>query len=224
MEPHHRDRAAHLRARLASEAVTPATFRAALADVPAHDRDAWLDLVLDIQAIPDDEPVLPRGCVPYLPCSVATLTDMIDCADVQQHDVFVDVGGGLGRAVAFTRLSTGASCIGIEIQPGLVRAATVLAQRSGLTRTSFIEGDAAEVVAAMSIGTVFFLYCPFSGDRLRRVLAELESIAQTRAIRVCCVDLPLPDCDWLVPVSCTSPDLAIHRSERPLARRVAPAC
>src|SRR5688500_8510382 len=170
MEPEHRESAARVRARLANEAVTPATFRAALADVAVHDRDAWLDHVLEIEGIPDDEPALPRGCVPYLPCSVATLLDMIDCADVQQHDVFVDVGCGIGRAAAFTRLSTGASCIGIEIQPGLVRAARALAQRSGLTRTSFVQGDAAELVASMTIGTVFFLYCPFSGDRLRRVL------------------------------------------------------
>lgn len=217
MESGHRESAARLRARLANEAVTPATFRAALADVPAHDRDAWFDLVLAIPAIPDDEPVLPRGCVPYLPCSVATLLDMIDCADVQPHDVFVDVGCGLGRAAAFTRLTTGASCVGIEIQPGLVRAARSLARRSGLSRTSFVQGDAAELGPAMTNGTVFFLYCPFSGDRLRRLLADLESIARTRAIRVCCVDLPLPDCGWLVPGACTSPDLAIYRSARRLA-------
>ena len=204
--------------------MTPATFRAALADVPVVDRDAWLDLVLAIESIPDDEPALPRGCVPYLPCSVATLVDMIDCADVQQDDVFVDVGSGLGRAAAFMRLSTGAACIGLEIQPGLVRAARALAQRCGLSRTSFVEGDAAELVASIALGTVFFLYCPFSGDRLRRVLAELETIAQTRAIRVCCVDVPLPACDWLEPVSCASPDLAIYRSARPLARRLAPSC
>ena len=204
--------------------MTPATFRAALADVPVVDRDAWLDLVLAIESIPDDEPALPRGCVPYLPCSVATLVDMIDCADVQQDDVFVDVGSGLGRAAAFMRLSTGAACIGLEIQPGLVRAARALAQRCGLSRTSFVEGDAAELVASIALGTVFFLYCPFSGGRLRRVLAELETIAQTRAIRVCCVDVPLPACDWLEPVSCASPDLVIYRSARPLARRLAPSC
>jgi SAM-dependent methyltransferase len=224
MEALHRDSAALLRARLGSEAVAPATFRASLADVPVQDRDTWLDLVFEIDGIPDDEPELPRGCVPYLPCSVATLLDMIEFADVQPHDVFVDVGCGLGRATALTRLSTGASCIGIEIQPGLVRAARALAQRSGLSRTSFVQGDAAELVAAIAIGTVFFLYCPFSGDRLRRVLADLESIAQTREIRVCCVDVPLPACGWLAPVSCTSPDLAIYRSVRPMAGRVARGC
>jgi hypothetical protein len=40
------------------------------------------------------------------------------------------------------------------------------------------------------IGTVFFLYCPFGGDRLKRVLDELEAIARTRQTRVCCVGMP----------------------------------
>ena len=64
----------------------------------------------------------------------------------------------------------------------------------------------------MMIGSVFFLYCPFSGDRLTKVLAGLESIARTRVIRVCCVDLPLPSCPWLAPEPQRWRDLAIYRS------------
>jgi len=40
--------------------------------------------------------------------------------------------------------------------------------------------------------SVFFLYRPFGGERLARVLGDLEHIARTRELRVCCIDLPLP--------------------------------
>jgi len=59
---------------------------------------------------------------------------------------------------------------------------------------------------------VFFLYCPFSGARLERVLDDLESIARTREIRVCCVDLPLPPRAWLALAAPPSGDLAVYRS------------
>ena len=64
----------------------------------------------------------------------------------------------------------------------------------------------------MVIGSVFFLYCPFSGARLAEVLAALELLARTRPIRVCCVDLPLPPCAWLTPAAPPDGDLVIYRS------------
>jgi hypothetical protein len=59
---------------------------------------------------------------------------------------------------------------------------------------------------------VFFLYCPFSGARLDKLLTCLEPIAHTRPIRICCVDLPLPPRDWLTLASSPSPALAIYRA------------
>ena len=60
-----------------------------------------------------------------------------------------------------------------------------------------IEREATEASEHYAAGTVFFLYCPFSDARLERVLDALESIAMTRPIRICCVDLPLPPRSWL---------------------------
>ena len=187
-------------------------FRAALTVVPERERDVWLDRVFGLPDVPPpDGPELPRGCVPYVPCSVNTLLRMIELAGVGSDDVFVDVGSGVGRATALTHLLTGAGAIGIEIQPGLVRCARELAARLGTERVSVVEGDAAAVTGYISIGSVFFLYCPFGGARLERVLDQLESIAQMRTIRVCTVDLPLPARPWLEPVSLAA-DLAVYRS------------
>jgi predicted RNA methylase len=131
---------------------------------------------------------------------------------VRPTDVFVDVGSGLGRAAALVHLLTGARAIGIEIQPDLVLAARALATRLHMSRVSCIEGDAAELTRSLTVGSVFFLYCPFSGERLANVLAGLGAIASTRAIRVCTVDLPLLPCTWLTREPQTSGDLAVYRS------------
>jgi hypothetical protein len=107
--------------------------------------------------------------------------------------------------------------VGIEVQPALVAAARDLVMRLRLPAIAFVEGDAAHAAATLAAGSVFLLYCPFSGDRLQKLLDDLEAVARTRPIRVCCVDLPLPGCDWLEPVPAPSLALAVYRS-RSLAR------
>ncbi|HEY6728404.1 MAG TPA: methyltransferase domain-containing protein [Polyangiaceae bacterium] len=204
--------AIHLRSLLVNRQATPALFRSRLNDVPLELRDRWLDLVWDVEEIADDHPALPRGCVPYLPCPVATVVDAVQQARVTSTDVFVDIGSGTGRTAFLAHALTGAGCIGIEIQPALVRAATGRAAWLNLSRTRFIEGDAADWVRFMTTGTVFFLYCPFSGDRLQRFLDELEDVARARRIRVCCVDMPPLERPWLTPLPSMSVDLDVYQS------------
>jgi SAM-dependent methyltransferase len=207
-----RDSADRIRLQIERERHDPSEFRATLLRVPAADRDAWLDFVLGPDDLPEYGPELPRGCVPYLPCSVDALLRMVEQVRVLPTDVFVDVGSGPGRATAFVHLLTGAGVIGIEIQSGFIRAARDLATRLRMPRVACVAGDAVQLTGYMTTGSVFFLYCPFSGDRIQKVLGDLEAIARTRAIRVCCVDLPLPPCSWLAPVPPLSGDLAIYRS------------
>lgn len=190
----------------------PPAFRAALLEVPPALRDQWLDAVLGSGELPDDGPELPRGCVPYLPCPVEVLLRMVDQAPIRGSDVFVDLGSGLGRAAMLVHLLTGAGAIGLEVQPALALAARDLASRLRLSRVSSVNGDATALTGFITIGSVFFLYCPFGGDRLAKVLADLESIARTRTLRICAVDLPLPPCPWLTTEGPPSGDLVIHRS------------
>jgi SAM-dependent methyltransferase len=208
----HRESATRIRALVASGQATPALFRAALTSVPPADRDAWVDRVFGLDSVPDDGPALPRGCVPYVPCRVDALLRVVEDADVRESDVFVDVGAGVGRAAALVHLLTGAAAIGVEIQPELVTAARDLAARLNVPRVSPIEGDAARLTGFVTIGSVFFFYCPFSGDRLEKVLDDLEVIARTRPIRICCVDLPLPPRPWLALASPAAGDVAVYRS------------
>jgi SAM-dependent methyltransferase len=207
-----------MRALIANNQATPVVFRAALTSVPPADRDCWLDLILGLAEPPDDGPDLPRGGVPYLPCPVDTILRMVDQAEVRSTDVFVDIGSGVGRATALTHLLTGAGAIGLEIQSELVRHSRDLRERMNTPRVTVVEGDAARLTGFITIGSVFFLYCPFGGQRLERVLDDLESIALTREIRVCSVHLPLFHRPWLVPVMPPSGDLAVYRSTHLPAR------
>jgi SAM-dependent methyltransferase len=213
VEEHHRESADKMGSLLKSGRHDPSAFRAELLSIPPMERDVWLDRVLGIVEIPPDGPELPRGCAPYLPCSVDVLLRLVASAPVQASDVFVDVGSGMGRAAAMVHLLTGASAIGLEIQRELVRSAREMVSRFGLSRISFIEGDAVELTANVPHGSVYFLYCPFSDGRLSKLLQRLEPIARNRAIRLCCLDLPLPACAWLArePNPGAHDDLAIHR-------------
>ena len=166
----------------------------------------------DLEGIPLDDPDLPRGCVPYLPCPVAAVLDAVDQAGVTSNDVFVDVGSGLGRAALLAHLKTGAGCIGLEIQHTLARTAQGRADWVNLSRVRFLQGDAAEMVRFIPIGTVFFLYCPFGKTRIRHFLEGLEDVAYSRTIRVCCVDMPSLEARWLAPMPSTSSRVDLYRS------------
>jgi len=191
---------------------TPARFRSELTRVPAADRDAWVDLVLDLGALPDDGADLPRGCVPYLPCPVDALLRAIDAAAVQASDVFVDVGSGAGRTAALVHLLTGAQIIGLEIQAALVQRSRALMKQLSITDFTQLHGDATHLVRDLHTGSVFFLYCPFGGERLALLLDALEDIARTKDLRLCCVDIPLPPRPWLRMDARSFGDLAVYRS------------
>ena len=109
-------------------------------------------------------------------------------------------------------LLTGAAAVGIEIQPALVRAARDLTSRLQLSAISLVEGDAATLAGRMTTGSVFFLYCPFSGARLAKVLDDLEPIARARTLRLCCVNVPLPPRRWLTRKPGGSEDLVVYQT------------
>lgn len=184
----------------------PAEFRASMERVPRGDRDAWLDAQLGISDVPDDI-ALPIGCVPYLPCPIGRLVRVVDLAQIRETDVFVDVGSGIGRAAAAVHLLTGARAIGLEIQPQLVEVSRALAPM-----VTTVQVDAGDANAEMPHGTVYFLYCPFSGDRLARFLANVRRIGTSSDIRIVCLDMTLPDRPWLAQEPTGDVDIAIYRT------------
>ncbi len=197
------------RAEIASGALRGSALLDRLLAVPPLSRDAWVDALLAIEPLPPDDPALPRGAVPYLPCGVDEIVLMSREAPVSASDTLVDLGSGLGRVAILAHLATGARARGIEIQAHLVQSAITRAAELGLAEVSFVHGDASETELE---GTIFFLYAPCTGAMLARLIARLEAVARRHPIVVCAVGVELRAASWLVERRTSSPSLVIYDS------------
>jgi hypothetical protein len=177
----------------------------ALQAIPAADRDAWVDTLLGIDSPPPDVD-LPRGAVPYLPCGVEEIVTMVRELPLRVSDELVDLGSGLGRVVMLAHLLSGARAHGIEIQAHLVERGRVRSRELGLAGVSFTHANAAEVDLD---GSVFFLYAPFNGAMLTRVVQRLEAVARRRSIVIGSVGVELDE-SWLVARETSSRALTIY--------------
>ena len=132
---------------------------------------------------PGEASALPPEMVFYQPTPARHVFDLLDRLALGEHDVLVDLGSGLGHVPLLTAICTGARGLGVEIEPAYVASARACAQGLGLANAQFVQGDARE--AGFGIGSVFYLYTPFTGTVLRSVLDALRSEAGRRAFRVC---------------------------------------
>lgn len=192
----------HVRYLLSRDIAGPEFLWVALRSIPKENRDAWWDQVVfgedpNFDALPEDDDNLPRGCAPYLPCPVDTVLKAAESLALGPNDILIDIGAGTGKTAALLHFLSGAATIGIEIQRHLFERAVLLATTLKRTRLPIVHGDANELLRYLPLATAYFLYCPFSGQRLARVLAELEAQARNRKIRICCVDMPLLEVPWL---------------------------
>jgi SAM-dependent methyltransferase len=207
VDPSLRKRASTARAALEAGHLRGPALRELFLTIPAADRDAWADELLLLEEPPPSRVPLPRGGVPYLPCGVDDVLTMVQSVPIGPEDDFVDLGSGLGRVAILVHLLTGARTAGVEIQAALVQEAQHGAQSLALPAVTFLHADAADVELA---GSVFFLYAPFNGALLVRVLDRLRAVAERRSIVVCTVALELAHVPWLTPRSAPSPTLHVY--------------
>lgn len=124
--------------------------------------------------------------VPFHESSDDAIAEALREASVGPGDVFIDLGSGLGKVVR-AALETGARARGIEIDPGLAAKARALGGET-------VCADCRE--ADISDGTVFYLYCPFTGPMLEAVMNRLREIRHP--IRVCALGIDLESAaPWL---------------------------
>ncbi|MFC5582351.1 methyltransferase domain-containing protein [Rhodanobacter terrae] len=145
--------------------------------------DALISGVLQI-----DEPGMPLAglaaeMVFYQPTPARHIFDMIARTALDERDVLIDLGSGLGQVPMLAAICTGARCVGIEWEAAHVECARRCAHSLNLDRVTFVQGDVREI--DLSAGTVFYLYTPFEDTMLRDVLDMLRAQAATREIRIC---------------------------------------
>ncbi len=204
-----RTRALAARTTLVAGALRGPALAELLESIPRLDREAFTDELLAIDPPPPDRD-LPRGAVPYLPCSVDHILALTREVAMDHTDELVDIGSGLGRVVILAHLLTGVRARGIEIQSYLVERAQTTSHALGLRDVQLSVGNAAEMPLD---GRVFVLYAPCNGAMLASVLDRLADVARRRTITVCTVDLDLVDIPWLAGSSCpSSPGLSIYVS------------
>ena len=119
----------------------------------------------------------------YQPTPARHIFSLIEQTALTEDDVLVDLGSGLGHVPLLVSICSGARCVGIELEAAFVERARECARKLNLDRVSFLQQDARE--ADLSMGTVFFLYTPFTGSILNRVRANLRHEAGRRRIRIC---------------------------------------
>lgn len=184
----------------------------AIAARPPRERDAFVDALLGLDGAPSrDEPCVDGDpeLIRCVPSGVSAIADAVVRAAIGPDDVFLDLGAGCGRVAAVVHLLTGARAVGIEIQEGLVafgrRRLEALGLRDGV---ELRDGDAREV--ALPAASVVYLYLPFVGSALARVLRRLEEQARRAPLAVCALGVELGREEWLRPVGDGSLWLTVH--------------
>ena len=180
-------------------------------DPPRYDHlDTFVDGLLQIGDLPRTQRQPDAEMVAYQPTPARIVLDMVERLPLCAEDVLYDLGSGLGRMVLTVALLSESQVKGVEYEPSYVDYARRRARDLNLTRAAFIDADAREV--NYGDGTVFFLYTPFKGKILQRVLELLRYQARKRRIRICTYgpgtfDI-LPQ-DWFSTADGSEPDL--HR-------------
>ena len=155
----------------------------------------------------------------YQPTPARHIFDFIHRIALNERDLLVDLGSGLGHVALLAAICACARVLGIEIEPAYVACARQCAHALNLKNVTFLHQDARS--ADLSRGTVFFLYTPFTGTILRTVLDRLQMLAATREIRVGSFGPCTPTIaqePWLIADSPVEPGrIAIFRS-RPSLR------
>jgi len=132
------------------------------------------------------------GCAPaapapeqvfYQPTPVRHVLQLIRLSGLREDDVLIDLGSGLGHVCMLASILTRVRATGIEVEAAYVASARACAESLGLSRVNFVAQDARE--ADLSAGTVFWLYTPFSGSILKKVLQRLEHESTRRPLRIC---------------------------------------
>lgn len=112
--------------------------------------------------------------VPYITTPDNVTLEMLRIADVKPSDHVIDLGSGDGRIVVTAAKRFGASGLGVEIVPDLVRQSIENARRAGVTdRATFREQDIFDTdLSAATVVTMYLL--PEFNLRLRPALLALK--------------------------------------------------
>ena len=151
---------------------------------PTYDLlDEFVNGLFGIGAPPQETKQREPEMVYYQQTPIRIILDLVERVEIREHDLFYDIGSGLGQVPIVVSLLTGVRCIGIDFEPAFCAYARQCARNLGLRNVEFVNRDARE--ASLAEGTLYYLYTPFQGAMLRQFLGRLQDEARQRAVTVC---------------------------------------
>jgi Histone methylation protein DOT1 len=144
--------------------------------------DIFMNGILGSQKLPTETRDREPDMVYYQKTPARIILEIIKRATLRPHDVFIDLGSGLGQVAILMHLLTGIPAIGVEFEPAFCDYARSCAAELNVHNVEFININAR--YADYSSGTVFFLYTPFEGKMLQDVLNTLRTEAKERKIKL----------------------------------------
>jgi len=146
------------------------------------DLDVLVSGVLQLDEPGDAVAELAPEMVFYQPTPARQIFEFIQGLRLDEGDVLVDLGAGLGHVPLLAAICSPAQCIGIECESAYVASARKSANDLKLCNATFFEQDVRRT--NLSQGTVFYLYTPFTGTLLHEVMDMLRHEASQREIRI----------------------------------------
>lgn len=129
-------------------------------------------------------------CGNYAPVKYRTFFKMMNSIEIGEHDVFLDYGSGMGRAVIAAAATYPLKrAIGIDISPELTRFAMHnlknARERLQCNNVEFLTTDATSYVPSADVTIVFFNN-PFKGSVLSAVVDNIHSslVRQPRRLTI----------------------------------------
>ncbi len=123
-----------------------------------------------------------REMIQYVATSADQFAATIMTLPLTQHDLFVDLGSGLGRLPILASLLTGAEAVGIEYQRCFCDAAHEYAENLHLNQVSFINDDFRNVDLAGA--SVVFAFDPCVGAMRNSLIEKLRKQARHKPLTV----------------------------------------
>jgi protein-L-isoaspartate O-methyltransferase len=163
---------AALRQEITQGRVRASGLRRQFDDVSRFERDHFVEEVLGIAYPPLEERALVTSeHMTYSPSGYDEIVHAFELTQLGPGDRFLDLGSGLGKVVMLAALLTGAQSAGVECDSQLCERGRAAAAELAVPRVQVRLGDARETSSANA--DVVFMYLPFGGDALARVMDRL---------------------------------------------------
>lgn len=144
--------------------------------------DVFINGLSLFQTMPEQTKDLEPEMVYYQKTPARIVFELVETSSISHHDVFFDIGAGLGQVAILVNLLAGITTKGIEFEPAFCNYARDCAAELNLSDVTFINVDARE--ADYSEGTIFFMFTPFRGEIMEAVLEILRRESLQRKIKI----------------------------------------